>query len=150
MKTNQNTIIISLLVCIVILLIIIGGVYINGESDKVEVPTPSTQNETTEVKLDTNSPHAKTYKTIFTQEFKMPANLDNRFRVVAIGCGTSCMYLFALDKTTGKIYEVKSPSNEPFSDFTLEENHVIVKNQAGQELNYGYYPAGDTFVEFVM
>ncbi len=145
MKTKQKIVII-IIICIAI--IAIGGVYLNKRVKSIQ---PSDKPvEIGKVMLDMSHPLAKKYKTIFTQEFEMPANLDGRFRVVAIGCGTSCMYLYALDKTSGKIYEVKSPSNEPFSDFTLEENHIKVKNQAGQELSYGYYPAGDMFVEFVM
>jgi hypothetical protein len=58
--------------------------------------------------------YAKMYKTLFTAEFAREANLDGHFRVVAVGCGSNCAYLYALDKNNGKVYQVSFESVDNF------------------------------------
>lgn len=101
----------------------------------------------TDVPLDMTNQYAKTYKTLFTAEFAKPANLDGHFRVVAVGCGSNCMYLYALDKNNGKVYRV---SAEAFDDYSILDNQIRATLDNGEKVLYIFNSLKDEFqVQYV-
>ncbi len=81
------------------------------------------------ISLDMANQYAKTYKTLFTTEFAKEANFDGHFRVVAVGCGSNCAYLYALDKNNGKVYKV---STEAFDVYSILSNQIRAKLRNSQ------------------
>jgi len=108
---------------------------------------PAAQNTTPvskgNVSLDLNNPYAKTYATLFTNEFAQPANFDGHFRLVAAGCGTSCFVLYALDKNSGETYRFSANSGQ---DYVINGNSVIITDQRGVKTTYTFNENTKQFV----
>jgi hypothetical protein len=94
----------------------------------VKISNSKDTNISTPVSLDMTSDYAKKYKTIFTTAFKEKADFDTHFKLVSIGCGTSCGNLFALDKDNGKVYFVASTNGE-YEIVNNNQIRVILNNQ---------------------
>ncbi|MBC7427019.1 MAG: hypothetical protein H7336_00315 [Bacteriovorax sp.] len=56
-------------------------------------------------KLYIDSAFAKKYKKLMLEEFKKGPNFDNQFRIVRIGCGSSCTQIAVINMEKGKIYQ---------------------------------------------
>lgn len=105
------------------------------------------------VKLDQTSPYVKTYKTLFTKEFSEQANFQGHFRIVAVGCGTECMSLYALDKNTGKVYKISVVDTNgldfvdysTFKSFKIVGTEIDVMLQNGNTRGITYYKDRDAF-----
>ena len=100
-------------------------------------------NDSVSISLDMTNQYAKMYKTLFTAEFTKEANLDGHFRVVAPGCGTSCVNIYALDKNTGKVYVVGNGGAE----YQILDNQIRVTGQEGQVIIYIFNSLQDRFQE---
>ena len=104
-------------------------------------------------KLDQTSPYMKTYKTLFTKEFSEKANFLGHFRIVAVGCGTECMSLYALDKNTGKVYKISVVDTNgsdfvdysTFKSFEIVGTEIDVMLQNGTKRDITYYKDRDAF-----
>jgi len=166
---NTNSKINTVLLVIVIILLVIGiSILLNKKTHVLpqslpatNVPVQNTESSPQAVspaptgtpELDMSSPYVKTYKGLFTQEFAKPANFDGHFRVVAVGCGSGCMYLYALDKNTGEAYKISatdtqsnsSITNEAYSNYTLGGNQITVSFPDGDSETVAYDQASDSF-----
>ncbi|MBC7712883.1 MAG: hypothetical protein H7177_06065 [Rhizobacter sp.] len=56
-------------------------------------------------KLYIDTPFAKKYKKLMTDEFKKGPNFDSNYRLVRIGCGSSCTEVAVINMEKGKIYQ---------------------------------------------
>jgi hypothetical protein len=152
MNKNQSLILVIVIICI----FAVGSfVFYTGKSSNTlpknteeishQLDTNQDQNNATglNVSLDMTNPDVKTYKTIFTAEFAKPVNFDKHFRVIDIGCGSSCMYLYALDKNNGKVYKI---STEPFTEYSTVDNQIRAVNQDGQVMIYIFDSQKGVFV----
>jgi hypothetical protein len=110
------------------------------KSGTFTVTTPA--NTQGNVQLDMSNSYAQTYRTLFTDEFSKQANLDGHFRLVAVGCGSGCMNLYALDKNTGKTYKLGASN---FSEYSILDNQVRATLQDGQMMIYLFNPQQDKF-----
>lgn len=160
MKNLQKGHSVLFLLLVVVVLVIGGGVYMQTQDrkdDARENASTSTRTDNANhsyvdqgavITLDLSGPYAQQYKTLFSTEFSKPVNFDGRFRVVAAGCGTSCMYLFALDKNTGKVYKVGD--NDPFAEYSIIENKISAKDQNGKTFMYTFNDSRSAFEIYSM
>ncbi len=165
MKTNKGFAPVAVIIFIIAILAVGGVVYYSSKKacfDIAFVPGPNclqaardfeqkhpgcdyshmcTDNSnvsTSNVKLDPSNDYLKKYNALFTQEFKQPENLTPGFRLVAVNCGSECFYLFALEKNTGKIFNL--------ADYQWDKNVSFFKNYKILEDNsavYGTLSNGD-------
>lgn len=108
MKTSKGFTPIAIVLILVGVLAVGGVAYYAGKSKNTpEINNPVIQipkninYRSEDKKFDINE-----YEDFFSEEFSKPANLDDRFRVVSVNCGVECLYLFALDKNTGKVFNL--------------------------------------------
>lgn len=142
------------LTILVLVVIIVGGVFYFYSKDKTTKTVPETNQDvatpvksTSNISLDMSNTYSKKYKTLFTSEFSKPANFSGNFRVVEAGCGSGCMYLFALDKNTGKVYKINSPQGEtdPFSEWSISGNQIKTRLQNNQIKLFTFNNVTNTF-----
>lgn len=107
MKTNKN---LKRAIILVLAIIVIAGVsyFINQAKNEkgLEIKTEVKKDDVSFSDKDKSNEYLKKYNTLFTKEFKEPANFGENVRIVSVGCGSECLYLFALDKNTGKVFNL--------------------------------------------
>ncbi len=91
--------------------------------------------------LDMSNPYAQEYRTRFAAEFTQSANFDGHFRLVDIGCGSSCFTLYALDLATGKTYKLAAGQN-----YVITGNTVEITLQSGQKQLFTFNKTTGEFI----
>ena len=150
MKNNSklNTV----LLVVLILLVCFGIWKMSDKKENVTFNQPILQDKEilssqANIKLNMNNEYVKSYKTLFSKEFSQPVNFSEHFRIVPVGCGSACMYLYTIDKNTGEVYKL---SNESFQEYSIQGNVILVTLQTGVKISMGFseatygnrYPAG--------
>lgn len=55
--------------------------------------------------LDISDTYTKTYKSVFSEALKKPADFNGHYVVARYGCGSGCQAYAVIDKLTGKAYK---------------------------------------------
>jgi hypothetical protein len=79
-----------------------------------------------------NFPKAREYKTMLRQYGKGPPDFAGHFRIVDIGCGTDCNFIFVVDVITGQVYYPDIYLNAG-SGFLLDKEEGRALEQYGRQ-----------------